>query len=323
MTATQRTIRVGTRSSDLAKKQAELAVDAIESAHPQVTCELVLLSTRGDEDQSTPLWSMNGTGAFTKRLEEALLAREVDIAVHSAKDLPAQLAPRLEIGAVLPRGPVEDALVSRRCESLEDLALGAVIGTSSPRRAAQLLRIRQDLEIKPIRGNVPTRLRKVNEGEYDATIIALAGLERLGLSDSASQILPSDTFLPAPGQGIIALECRDDDDDLLDLLLRVRDRRTKAQSDAERGFLAALRVGCQAAVAGHATWSETGLQMTGRVLSVDGRTLLEAHMSGAPGRLPSELGKTVAERLIQQGARKLIDSSETDLENHVVEEKAP
>lgn len=323
MTGTQRTLRVGTRSSDLAKKQAELAVDAIESAHPQVKCELVLLSSKGDEDQSTPLWSMNGTGAFTKRLEEALRSGEVDIAVHSAKDLPAQLAPRLEIGAVLARGPVEDALVSRRCESLEDLALGAVIGTSSPRRAAQVLRIRQDLVIKPIRGNVPTRLRKVNEGEYDATILALAGLDRLGLSDNVSQILPKDTFLPAPGQGIIALECRDDDDELLDLLLRVRDRRTKAQTDAERGFLAALHVGCQAAVAGHAIWSETGLQMTGRVLSLDGRTLLEAHMSGAPGRLPSDLGKTIAERLIQQGARDLIEKSEAGMMDRIAKDETP
>ena len=245
-------VRIATRGSALALAQAALAADAMRQAHPPVEIETVEISTEGDRDRETPLSVLGGRGVFVRAVEEALLAERADVAVHSLKDVPTEQLPALALAAVLPRGDARDALVSRGGVRLADLLAGARVGTSSNRRVALLRALRPDVAPVEIRGNVDTRLRKVADGDYEAVVLAAAGLDRLGRLDEASELFDPADFLPAPGQGAIVLQCRAGDAATRDLLAAIDDRDTRAATDAERGFLAALGAGCTLPVGAYA-----------------------------------------------------------------------
>lgn len=305
------TIRVGTRSSRLALWQTELVIGRLRKAHRGLACRVVTLSTQGDEVTDRPLPEIGGQGVFTERIEAALRSGEIDIAVHSLKDLPVEKAQGTEIGAVLGREEVRDALVSRAGLTLDSLPAGAVIGTSSTRRQAQLLALRPDLVARPIRGNVETRVRKVEEGEYDATLLAGAGLARLGLAGRVSEWLDPGRFLPAPGQGAIAVQCRASDRATLALLSAIDEPELRAATEAERGFLQALGGGCSAPVGAYATvggGTAPGRLITlrARVMSPDGKRSVE--VEGSAGE-PTEIAARLAERARAQGADALLQAA--------------
>ncbi len=307
--STPGTIRIGTRGSPLSMWQALQAKTWIENHHPGAECEIVTIRTTGDRDPDTPLSEMGGTGVFVKELERALGEGRIELAVHSAKDLPGADTDGLAVAAALPRGPLADALVCRGAIGISDLPDGAVVGTSSPRRAAQLRRIRPDLIIKNIRGNVETRLRKVDDGEYDATILAWAGLRRLGLAYRVDDIFSLESMMPAPGQGIVALQCRSGNQAVYDLLAGSSDREALASLEAERSLLVALGAGCKAAVAGYADdFGREGMMMKGRVLSLDGGRMVETRETITREKKPAELGKMVAESLLSRGAGEILES---------------
>jgi len=302
------TPRIATRGSRLAMAQAEMAVESLRGADASFEAEIVEVSTEGDRDQQTPLSALGGRGVFVRAVEDALLEGRADIAVHSLKDVPTQLADGLTIGAMLPRGDPRDALVASGGRRLAELPDGARIGTGSPRRAALLLTMRPGLKIVEIRGNVDTRLRRVAEGEYDGALLAAAGLDRLGRLDEATQIFEAMEFLPAPGQGTIALQCRADDRPLLAQLATVDDAPTRAVAEAERGFLAALGVGCALPLGAYAQMSDGLLTVRG-MLSGGGPVGAAAASDflaapafgdavGAPGEAEA-LGRRLAERLLE------------------------
>jgi hydroxymethylbilane synthase len=299
-------IRIGTRASKLALWQAEATKKALLLLDPSLNIEIVKVRTDGDKDQTSALREMGGYGVFVKQLESELTSGNVDLAVHSAKDVPAKLSDGLEIVGSLPRAIVNDALISRDKKSFEDLPENAIVGTSSARRAAQLYLIRKDIQIKEIRGNVDTRIRKVEEGIYDATLLANAGLDRLGLGDRIDYRFPTDIMLPAPGQGIIALEIRESDSDLKHLIERISDRDSFICLKAERAFLATLNAGCHTAVAGLAQISGNKLKMSGRVLSLDGSQMIEAEFEIGDLSNPERVGRQVADKLLEQGAEQII-----------------
>jgi hydroxymethylbilane synthase len=261
--------------------------------------EMVGVTTLGDVSRAQ-LTQIGGTGVFVSALREALLSGEVDLAVHSLKDLPAGAAPGITLAAVPPRDDPRDALVARDGAKLADLPAGARIGTGSPRRAAQLLAIRGDLQTVPIRGNAGTRLRQVTDGELDGVVLAAAGLARIGQQNAISQVFEPDEMLPAPGQGALAVECRDDDPELAGLLAAVNDEASMAAAVAERSLLEALAAGCSAPVGGYA--AGTGqLLMRAAVLSPDGTRALRAHGS-APAADARRLGQDLAAELLRRGA---------------------
>jgi hydroxymethylbilane synthase len=239
-----RTFVIGARGSKLSLRQVELVSDALRAAHPGLSLDVREIRTEGDRS-TAPLAEIGGLGVFTRAIEDALLAREIDVAVHSLKDLPTQLAEGLAIAAALPRADVRDALVTRDRTPLVDLPAGARIGTGSGRRAVLLRALRTDLETAEIRGNVDTRIRKVESGEYEGAVLALAGLERLGLAARAAHIFSVDEMLPAVGQGALAVEVRADDAEVLALASRVDDPDTRACVEAERAYLARLGGGCR------------------------------------------------------------------------------
>jgi hydroxymethylbilane synthase len=275
--------------------------------------EMVGVTTLGDVSRAQ-LTQIGGTGVFVSALREALLSGEVDLAVHSLKDLPAGAAPGITLAAVPPRDDPRDALVARDGAKLADLPAGARIGTGSPRRAAQLLAIRGDLQTVPIRGNAGTRLRQVTDGELDGVVLAAAGLARIGQQNAISQVFEPDEMLPAPGQGALAVECRDDDPELAGLLAAVNDEASMAAAVAERSLLEALAAGCSAPVGGYAAVPRAGgsggvvppgqhrqLLMRAAVLSPDGTRALRAHGS-APAADARRLGQDLAAELLRRGA---------------------
>jgi hydroxymethylbilane synthase len=267
--------------------------------------EIVGVTTLGDVSQAQ-LTQIGGTGVFVSALREALLGGEVDLAVHSLKDLPAGAAPGITLAAVPPRDDPRDALVARDGAKLADLPAGARIGTGSPRRAAQLLALRGDLETVPIRGNAGTRLRQVTDGELDGVVLAAAGLARIGQQNAITQVFEPDEMLPAPGQGALAVECLDDDPGLAALLAAVSDEASMAAAIAERSLLEALAAGCSAPVGGYA--AGTGqLLMRAAVLSPDGTRVLRAHGS-APAADARRLGQDLAAELLRRGAAAFISS---------------
>jgi hydroxymethylbilane synthase len=247
-------VTVGTRSSPLARRQTERVIELLEAAWPGLACRALPIVTTGDRTQRSgrPLPEIGGKGLFTAELEQSLRDGDIDAAVHSLKDLPTEQAPGVVLGAVCSRDDTRDCLVARGGLTLAELPQGAVVGTSSLRRAAQLRALRPDLEVRSIRGNVDTRIRKVREGEFDAVVLAAAGVRRLGLEDAVTEWLSVETMLPAPGQGALAIQCRADDDAVLRLLAAIDDPRARAATSAERAFLRALGAGCTAPVAAHA-----------------------------------------------------------------------
>lgn len=290
-------LRLGTRGSQLALAQARLVADRLEAAAPGLAVELVTIATAGDRDQSTPLAEGERPGWFTTAIQEALQRGEVDIAVHSLKDLPTRRPGGLVIAAVPLREDPRDALVSRTGASLRDLPRGSVVGTGSPRREAQLRELRPDLDIRPIRGNVETRIRKVRDGEYDAAVVALAGLRRLGLETEAAEIFGLEEMLPAPGQGALAVECRADDARARDLLARVDDPAVRLAVTAERSFLAAIEGGCSFPAAAYAEHFGSTLKLHALVAS--GGRIIRSKMGG-PAETAAGLGRQLAEELLQR-----------------------
>lgn len=306
-----RTFRIGTRGSRLATRQTEIALAALAAVHPGAIFETQTITTSGDRT-SQSLSEIGGRGVFVIEIERALLDREIDIGVHSLKDLPSEETPGLLIAAVLPREDPRDAFFSRTGATLAGLPPGAAVGTGSPRRAAQVLALRPDITVKDIRGNVDTRIRKTEEGEYDAVVLAAAGLARLGWLDRASQIFSPDEMLPAVGQGALALQVRADDAEVVSLLRPLDDLQTRIAVTAERSFERRLGGGCHAAIAGYAT---VGFGPDAERLPVilrglvggDGR-LIHAEME-APAAAAEALGIRLAEYLIAQGADALLEAA--------------
>ncbi|MCB2212885.1 hydroxymethylbilane synthase [bacterium] len=303
-----KTLRLGTRGSALALWQANTVRDLILRAHPDITVELVIAESPGDKDLTTPLAAMGGTGVFVKHLESELLAGKVDLAVHSAKDLPAANPPGLDLAAVPERGVVNDALILRDHIRLSDLPEGSLIGTSSPRRVASLKRIRPDLKTTSIRGNVETRIRKVDEGTVDATLLAWVGVRRLGLAWRIDDVFSLDQILPAAQQAIVAVQIREDDKHTRALLEPTNHNPTWQCLMAERALLRNLNAGCHAALGALARWyGQEGMRMNARVMSLDGSDLAEAFSSIESGQDPQVLADRVAEDLLKQGAETLLN----------------
>jgi len=289
------TLRIGTRGSKLAMVQSETVASLLRTAHPGIAVELVTISTAGDRDQSTPLPEGSGVGWFTTAIQEALQRSEIDVAVHSYKDLPTRRAEGLTIAAIPLREDPRDALVSRRGETLRGLPAGAVVGTSSPRREAQLREIRPDVEIRPIRGNVDSRIAKVEAGDYDATVLALAGLSRLGLGHRVNHIFGYEEMLPAPAQGALAVECRAGDIATREVLAAIDDPALRQEVAAERTFLATIDGGCSFPAAAHAEHFGTTLKLSALIAS-DGR-IVRSKMAGQAATA-SGLGRALAEELM-------------------------
>ncbi len=308
MSATQ-TLRLGTRGSDLALWQTRHVMALLQAARPGLQVSYEVIKTRGDKVLDTPLPLLGGKGLFTAELEDALRAGSIDGVVHSLKDLPTDKPQGLAIGAIPARANAADALVSRAGYTLATLPQGARIGTSSYRRAAQLLHIRPDLQMRDIRGNVDTRLRKAlaADGDYDAIVLAYAGLARLGHADAISELLDFDVMLPAPGQGAIAVQTRDDAA-LRALLAAIHHADTALAVTAERAFLAGLGGGCSVPIAAYATVQNGQVTLRGRVSSLDGTQQIAVHADApaADAEAASVLGRTLAHEALAQGAQALL-----------------
>jgi len=306
--STPLTLRFGTRGSHLARRQTEIVIDLIRAAHPEVRCEVEVFSTHGDRTQAlgTPLPLIGGKGVFTAELEHAIREGRIHCAVHSLKDLPTAPVEGIVIGCVPVRASAFDVLVSRGGVVLDALPEGAVVGTSSLRRSAQLQFRRRDLRMLDIRGNVDTRIRKATDpdGPYDATVLALAGLDRLGIAGQASEVLSAEVMLPAPGQGAIGVQCRPDGAALA-LLRQIEDAWTLAAVTAERGFLSALGGGCSAPVAALGMASGGRLTVRGRVTAVDGSEQTDVSVTGGVGDAEA-LGVELARMALAEGARAMV-----------------
>jgi hydroxymethylbilane synthase len=302
-----RTLRIGTRGSPLALAQAHEVRARLMAAHglPEEAFEIRVYKTTGDAIQDRPLAEVGGKGLFTKEIEEALALREIDLAVHSMKDMQTVLPDGLAIGAVLAREDVRDAFISLKHASLAALPEGAVVGTSSLRRQAQVRRIRPDLQVVGFRGNVQTRLTKLSEGVADATLLACAGLKRLGLAERITAPIATEDILPAVAQGAIAVEIRADDAETQRAIAPLDHTATALCVTAERAFLARLEGSCRTPIAGLAALDGSTLKLRGMVFSVDGAQCFEIERE-APAAKASALGTTAADALIELGAQALL-----------------
>ncbi len=301
------TVRVGTRGSRLALIQTDLTLAVLREAHPRAHFEVVTVTTQGDANQTAPLAGM-GLGVFVKEIERRLETGEIDMAVHSLKDMPTLLPPGMALGAVLERADPRDALVSHLGTTLDEFPTGAKIGTSSPRRQAQITERRPDLEIVPIRGNVDTRLRKAAGEECDGTVIAVAGLDRMGMSEVITEYLSPEEFVPPPGQGAMAVEIRADDVRTAELVAAADHAPTTAAVRAERSFLQALGGGCQVPVGAYAEFDgDDSLRLTVFMAAPDGSTTYRVTVTGAPSD-PVGLAAEGWAVLREQGAAGLLAS---------------
>ncbi|MFC6168098.1 hydroxymethylbilane synthase [Acinetobacter terrestris] len=298
-------LKIATRQSPLALWQAEHIRARLEALHADLKVELVTFVTQGDKILDTPLAKIGGKGLFVKELEAALLDGRADLAVHSMKDVPMALPEGLSLAVICEREDPLDAFVSNTYNSFDELPQGAKVGTSSLRRKTQILKQRPDLNIIDLRGNVGTRLSKLDSGLYDAIILASAGLKRLGLAERIRHTLQPEISLPAVGQGALGLECRATDQAVLDLILPLLHAETDVCVRAERAFNAYLEGGCQVPIAGYATLNQGQIHIEGRVGSVDGVTLLKVQLSGAPEQA-EQLGVSLAQKLLEQGAGELL-----------------
>ena len=305
MPLTKQTLRIATRKSLLALWQAEYVKAELLKYHPQLNIELVPLTSRGDKILDVPLAKVGGKGLFVKELEQALLADEADIAVHSMKDVPMDFPEGLGLFVICPREDARDAFVSNRYKNLEELPAGSVVGTSSLRRQCQLLAARPDLDIKFLRGNVQTRLQKLDDGDYDAIILAAAGLIRLELKTRISAYLSVEQSLPAGGQGAVGIECRVDDLATQALLAPLHHLLTSQQVVAERAMNKHLQGGCQVPIACYAIHSDGGLWLRGLVGSPDGEQMLRDDIRGGVDD-GEAMGVALAERLLAAGAAKIL-----------------
>ena len=300
-----KTLKIATRQSPLALWQAEYIRARLQELHSDLTVELVKFVTQGDKILDTPLAKIGGKGLFVKELEAALLDGRADLAVHSMKDVPMALPEGLALAVICEREDPLDAFVSNQFEKFADLPQGAKVGTSSLRRKSQILKQRPDLQIIDLRGNVGTRLGKLDDGQYDAIILASAGLKRLGLSERIRHCLTPDISLPAVGQGALGLECRAADNEVLSLIQPLLHQETDVCVRAERAFNAYLEGGCQVPIAGYATLQNGQIHIEGRVGSADGQTLLRAELIDEASNA-QQLGENLARNLLDQGAGELL-----------------
>lgn len=308
-------IRLGSRRSELALWQSHHIEKLLNKAYPGLTTSIKPFVTQGDKDLATPLIAIGGKGLFTAELEAALLEGDIDAAVHSLKDLPVETPVGLTIGAIPRRANPADVLVSRQGFTLDSLPKRAVVGTCSPRRTAQILSIRPDVNVIDIRGNIPTRLRKAldEDSAYDAIVLAYAGLARLGRLDAVSQVLTFDLMLPAPGQGALAVQCRDDDSSRK-LLSLLDEADTRAAVTAERSFLSALGGGCGLPISAYGTVAGQRLTVHGRVSAVDGTKKIDVNGSGSPIEA-WQLGQELAQSAIAEGADVLLAGIAEEIRN--------
>ncbi len=298
-----RIVRIGTRKSQLALWQSNHVASLIKQTLPELTVELKEIVTKGDKNVDASLPSIGGKGLFTAELEEELLEGAIDLAVHSLKDLPTELDLRFVLGAILPRAGVRDVLISRSNLPFMALPSGAVVGTSSPRRATQIKRMRSDLVLKDIRGNIDSRVRKVREGLYDATVLAEAGLARLSLLHEVSHYFSFDEILPAPAQGALAVQARAGRDDLTKIFNVLDCKKTRCEVSAERAFLRTLQAGCSTPIAGLAVIEGETLSLRCRCVSPDGKTVIEVKRE-CSGLLSEKVGIQLGEELAQEALRK-------------------
>ncbi len=298
---------IGSRGSKLALTQAQLVKTALEALQPALSVRIEIIKTSGDGN-TDPLALIGGKGVFTKELEDALLGQRVDLAVHSLKDLPTIVPLGLVLAAICKREDPRDALVLRQGQtaSLRTLPPGATVGTSSPRRLAQLKHLRPDLVVDELRGNVDTRLRKLDEGQYDALVLACAGLRRIGLEARISAALPPGDMLPAVGQGALGVETRSDDADTLEIVAALDHKFTRLACMAERALLCSLGGGCQLPIAAYAVVREKRIRLDGLVASRDGSRVVRDRVSGALD-VAEELGALLGEQLLTQGAAELLE----------------
>ncbi|MDB9822703.1 hydroxymethylbilane synthase [Deltaproteobacteria bacterium] len=299
------TLKIGTRGSKLALAQSGWIKGEIVARYPDVQVELVLIKTKGDKVLDSPLSKIGGKGLFVKEIEEALIKKDVDLAVHSIKDVPAELPAGLWLPVFPKREDPRDAFLSLDYNSIADLPKGATIGTGSLRRSSQLLHLRPDINIVPLRGNVDTRLKRLESGDVQAIMLAAAGLKRLGLSDKIRQLLPPEEFLPAIGQGALGLELRQDDERLLDLLGFLNNVPTELTIKAERALLKKLEGGCQVPIAGHGRLEGDHIILDGMVAELDGSVIIRDELKGAMDQT-EETGIGLAEKLLSSGADKIL-----------------
>ena len=301
------TLTVATRSSPLALAQTQIVIDALKNIHHDIDVKLNTITTKGDRDKTTALWQLKGYGFFTSQLEQALLDGHADFAVHSFKDMPTELTKGLTIAAVPQRNFPEDVMVADlSANSLQDLPSTAKIGTSSPRRIAQLKYLRPDLNIVPVRGNVHTRVEKLQSGDFDGIILARAGLERLGLAEKISFVFDPDIFIPAPAQGALAVQTKGDRKDIINLLEAIDDEKTHLAVHAERTVLARLHPGCHAPVGVFAKIADSDIMIRAFVADLDGKNYLQKQAEGKVCD-SQKLVEALADELIKAGADKIIE----------------
>ena len=300
------TIKIGTRASKLALVQAQWVIDRITTRYTDVNVELIKITTKGDRIINRPLSTIGGKGLFVKEIEESLSKGEIDVAVHSLKDVPAELPDNLCIGVFPEREDPHDVMLSKHNIPLKDLPAGSFIGTSSLRRAAQILHYRSDLKIVPLRGNLDTRIRKLEGTDVQAIVVAAAGLKRMGLTDKITQPLSFDCMLPAVGQGALGLEFRLDDEETIHRLKFLDHYETRVAVEAERSFLMELQGGCQIPIAGFARLKDNSLLLDGLVADLDGDTIFRDTVSG-PLEKAKELGATLANMLLDAGAGEILE----------------
>lgn len=298
-------LRIGTRQSLLALWQSNYIAGLLQQQYPNCQVTLKKIVTKGDRILDVPLAQIGGKGLFTKEIETDLLDGSIDLAVHSLKDMPTVLPEGLCLTAITSRANVGDAFVSNKYDSFAQLPEGAVLGTSSLRRKAQLLAVRPDLKIVDLRGNVDTRLRKLDEGRMDAIILAAAGLERLGHAGRIKEIIPTSICLPAVGQGALAIECRSNDEEVRSMLAFLNDDAVKQATDAERAFLGLIEGGCQVPIGVHADVNGTEIKIEAVIASLDGSAILRNTISG-PSEQAAELGRQLGRQMLDDGGRQIL-----------------
>ena len=302
-----RSVVIGTRGSSLSLCQTQIVQVRLEERFPDIRFSIRTIKAKADQNPEISLTALGGEGVFVKELEAALLDGAVDLAVHSLKDLPLALADGIHLAAVTERDDARDALVCRDGAAFDELPAGARVGTSSLRRRSQLLHWRRDVEIVDIRGNVDTRLRKLDEGRYDAIVVAACGLIRLGLEERIAQYLPFERMLPEPGQGALAIEARAADEDMREIAQDLNEPATRACVEAERAFLEALGGGCRVPIAAYAEREDEQLSLDGAVVAPDGSRGLRDRATG-PANDPHTLGKALAKRLLAQGVDEILQT---------------
>jgi hydroxymethylbilane synthase len=303
-------LRVGTRGSRLSLIQTDMLVKSIERANPSVKIERKIIASSGDLDRKTPLFSLSQKGIFEKEVDQAVLDGKVDFAVHSMKDVPTLLNAKLTIASVPERGATADVLVSEGAKKLKEILDGRIVGTSSLLRAAQLRRVRPGLRAEPIRGNVDTRVEKVERGDYDGVILAEAGLARLGMIDRVAERLSLDDFIPAPGQGALAVVAQRRDFRLLEILKTVEHSPTRAEAEAERELVKVLEGGCKIPVGAIASAKHGTIRLTASIFSLDGKQQLLANRNGTVDN-PRVIGKEAGEELLEKGAKEIEETWRT------------